>query len=67
MSHYCCLCRNLPFDCGEEDISDAFAEFGDIVYCKQVINQETDIPKGTYVCVCDLHMAVYVCMCIYAV
>ena len=46
---YCCLCRNLPFDCGEEDISEAFAVFGDIVYCKQVINHETDVPKGTYV------------------
>ena len=46
--HCYCLCRNLPFDCVEEDISDTFAEFGDIVYCRQVINRETDIPKGKY-------------------
>ena len=42
------MCRNLPFDCGEEDISEAFAVFGDIVYCKQVINHETDVPKGMF-------------------
>ena len=38
--------RNVPFDCEEEDIADLFSQFGEIVYCKQVINQDTGVPKG---------------------
>jgi nucleolar protein 4 len=39
--------RNVPFDCEEEDIEELFAQFGEIVYCKQVINPDTGVPKGT--------------------
>ena len=51
LDNCCCVMlvfRNVPFDCEEEDIEELFAQFGEIVYCKQVINPDTGVPKGKY-------------------
>ena len=42
-----CVYRNLSFDTDEDDLYDMFSEFGDISYCKIVINQQTQLSKGT--------------------
>ena len=39
--------RNLSFDTDEDDLHDMFSEFGDISYCKIVVNQQTGLSKGT--------------------
>lgn len=41
------LHRNLSFDTDEDDLHDMFSEFGDISYCKIVVNQQTGLSKGT--------------------
>ena len=39
--------RNLSFDTDEDDLYDMFSEFGDISYCRIVVNQQTGLSKGT--------------------
>ena len=39
--------RNLSFDTDEDDLHDMFSDFGDISYCKIVVNQHTGLSKGT--------------------
>ncbi|XP_065897360.1 RNA-binding protein 28-like [Dysidea avara] len=39
--------RNLSFDTDEDDLTDMFTEFGNISYCKIVMNTQTGLPKGT--------------------
>ena len=41
------ILRNLSFDTDEDDLHDMFSEFGDINYCKIVVNQQTGLSKGT--------------------
>jgi len=40
-------CSNLSFDTDEDDLNDMFKEFGDISYCKIVMNTQTGLSKGT--------------------
>ena len=37
----------MSFDTDEDDLHDMFSEFGDISYCKIVVNQQTGLSKGT--------------------
>ncbi|XP_067674019.1 RNA-binding protein 28-like [Haliotis asinina] len=39
--------RNVPFRCEEEDLQDVLSDFGNIVYCKLVMDPYTQHPKGT--------------------
>ena len=37
----------MSFDTDEDDLHDMFSEYGDISYCKIVVNQQTGLSKGT--------------------
>ncbi|XP_046583264.1 RNA-binding protein 28-like [Haliotis rubra] len=39
--------RNVPFRCEEEDLQDVLSDFGNIVYCKLVMDPYTQHAKGT--------------------
>lgn len=39
--------RNLPFDATEEEICEVFKEFGEICYCKIVVDTVTDHSRGS--------------------
>ncbi|XP_048236674.1 RNA-binding protein 28-like [Haliotis rufescens] len=39
--------RNVPFRCEEDDLQDVLSDFGNIVYCKLVMDPYTQHPKGT--------------------
>ena len=39
--------RNLPFDATEEEICDVFEKFGEIAYCKIVVDSATEHSRGS--------------------
>ena len=39
--------RNLPFEASEEELSDLFSRYGQIFYCKIVVDQQTGHSKGS--------------------
>jgi nucleolar protein 4 len=39
--------RNLSFDTTEKDVVDRFSEYGDVDYCKLVVDHDTGMPRGT--------------------
>jgi len=43
--------RNLPFTCSDEDLEEAFKQFGAVRYARVVIDHQTGRPRGTgFVC-----------------
>ena len=38
--------RNLSFDTEEEDLSEALSEYGGLLYCRLVIDKDTEHSKG---------------------
>jgi len=42
------LCdRNLSSETDEDDLSTFMSQFGDVLYCRVVVDPTTDHPKGT--------------------
>lgn len=40
-------CRNLSFESEEEDLEDKFEEFGELVYCRIVVDRNTERSRGS--------------------
>ncbi|KAK7476216.1 hypothetical protein BaRGS_00032570, partial [Batillaria attramentaria] len=39
--------RNVPFEAEEDELSEVFEEFGELVYARLVLDAQTERPKGT--------------------
>ncbi|XP_072165470.1 RNA-binding protein 28-like [Diadema setosum] len=39
--------RNVPYDCMDEDVTEVFSPFGDIEFCRVVLDQMTEHSRGT--------------------
>lgn len=39
--------RNIPFEAEEEEVAEAFEEFGDLVYTRLVIDKLSGRPRGS--------------------
>ncbi len=39
--------RNLAYETMEEDLEEAFEEFGEISYCRIVVDKNTERSRGT--------------------
>ena len=46
--------RNIPFEAEEEEVAEAFEEFGDLVYTRLVIDKLSGRPRGSLFA-CAMH------------
>ena len=43
---FLCVCRNLSYDTEEDDLEEMMSEFGDVEYCRIVVDHATEHSRG---------------------